>query len=305
MADRRLPIYLFDKALIAYGLLMAMLLVAFGRPYRSYFDETVFYAGLVALVYVMARFVDEREGRWRRFVRLLYPAVLFPLLYRQTGGTMFLFFDHFLDYQLTAFELQVFGVNPTIYIDRHLLNVPTTEILSLCYWLYYLLLPGYLLLVYIRRDYDIVKSSVAAMAITFIAGYILFFVYPIEGPRWFFADRYLNPVEGPIFRPMVEFMIRNGAVRGGCMPSTHYAIALVITLFTGKYYPRWLWVMIPLSTGLALGTVWGRFHYVTDVIVGGLIALAVTLIVWHIAPVNRVEKPATARHKEAHPHHAS
>ncbi len=305
MGDRRLPMYVHDKALMAYGLIMVVVLGAFGRPYRAYVDETIFYAGLAVLAYVVARYVDEDRSGWHRFLRLMYPAVLFPVLYRETGGTMFLFFDHFFDAELTAFEYRILGVNPTIFIDQHLLNTWTTEILSLCYWLYYPLLPGYLLLVYIRRDYDIVKSSIAAMTITFIAGYVLFFVYPVEGPRWFFADQYLNPVEGPVFRPMVEFMIRNGAVRGGCMPSTHYAVALVITLFTGKYYPRWLWVMIPLSTGLALGTVWGRFHYVSDVVVGGMIALAVTFIVWHTAPDRRVTKTAAAPHKEAFPYHAS
>ena len=305
MAKGRPPVYLFDKALGVYGALMVALLVAFGRPYSMYVDETIFYAGVAVLAFIVARNVDENRSGWHRFLRILYPVMLYPLLYRETGGTMFLFFDQFLDNHLTAFELQVLGVNPTIYIDRHLLNVWTTEILSLCYWLYYPLVPGYLLLVYVRRDYDIVKSSMAAMTITFIFGYLLFFSYPIEGPRWFFAEHYVNPVEGPIFRQMVEFMIQSGAVRGGCMPSTHYAIALVITLFVGKYYRRWLWLMIPLSTGLALGTVWGRFHYVSDFVVGGRIALAVTVVVWRGFPADRAKKQTTVRHKEAYPYHAS
>jgi membrane-associated phospholipid phosphatase len=75
-------------------------------------------------------------------------------------------------------------------------------------------------------------------------------------------------------------VIDKGAVRGGCMPSSHFGVALVLTMYNIRYFRRWSWIMIFLTLGLAIGTVWGRFHYVSDVIVGGLIGLIVTLSMW-------------------------
>lgn len=297
--------YWFDYLVVAYCSLMVVLLALFGRPIQGYRDELAAYSIVALLAILIARHFDEERGGLHRFVRLLYPAILIPFFYRETGGTMFLFFDQFLDYQLTAFEQGVFGVNPTIYADQHLLNVITNEILSLFYFLYYPLLPAFLLILYVRREYEIVKGAVTAISLTFFVSYILFFAYPIEGPRWYFADRYLHAVEGPVFRPLVNLVIANGAVHGGCMPSTHYAVTLVIMMFVGRYYPKWLWFMVPMSTGLALGTVWGRFHYVSDVVVGALIALAATVVVWRLAPAEKMPELIPIQNKEAFPYHAS
>ena len=301
----KITLYFFDRLLLAYGALMVLLLAVFGRPFTAYVDEVLFYVSVIGIVLLVGRYMDERKGRFLHFLRYLYPVLLFTFLYRETGGTMFLFFDRFLDPQLTSFELAVLGVHPTLYIDRHLLNVVVTELLSAAYFLYYPMIPVFMAGVYIRGDYEIVKSSLAAVSLTFFASYLLFALYPIEGPRWYFADRYLHPVEGPFFREMVDLVIRHGAVRGGCMPSSHFGVALVLTLYAARYYRRWLWLTVPVTFGLALGTVWGRFHYVSDVVVGGLIGLAATLLVWKIAPVRHRGGPIVLETAELEARHAS
>ncbi len=64
------------------------------------------------------------------------------------------------------------------------------------------------------------------------------------------------------------------------MPSTHFGVALVVLIYTFKYYRNIAWLLLPIVIGLAVGTVWGRFHYVSDVVVGGLIGVLTLLIVW-------------------------
>ncbi|MFZ5981035.1 MAG: phosphatase PAP2 family protein, partial [Candidatus Zixiibacteriota bacterium] len=114
----------------------------------------------------------------------------------------------------------------------------------------------------------------------FFISYILFFLYPIEGPRWFFAERYLHEITGPVFRPLVELVIDNAAFHGGCMPSSHVAVGLVILMFAFKYYRRAGWVLLPVNLGLAVATFWGRFHYVSDVVVGAAIGIFSTVFIW-------------------------
>ena len=120
------------------------------------------------------------------------------------------------------------------------------------------------------------KQFTATAAIILFVSYLLFWIYPVEGPRWFFAEQYLHEIEGPLFRPAIDFVMNRAAVHGGAMPSSHTGLALAIMLFCFRYYRKAGWVMLPLVIGLAAGTVWGRFHYASDVVVGVAIGLLAT-----------------------------
>ena len=284
-ARTQLVLYPFEWIVLGYSSLMILLLTVFGRPFRFYLDELTFYTGVVLLTLTIARTVDDRAGRWQALVRLGYVVVLFTFFYRMTGGLMELFFNRFFDAELASFEAALFGFNPTLYIDHHLLSTWLNELWSLCYFSYYLIIPGFFIPVFVRGDYEIMKQSLAAVSLTYFASYLLFCLYPVEGPRWYFAQRYLHDIEGPIFRPMVEFVINAGAVRGGAMPSSHSGVAIVILMYCLRHYRRVTWVLLPIVMGLAVGTVWGRFHYVSDVVVGSAIAIGATLLIWRIHPI--------------------
>lgn len=280
MSSRSLrPIFLFDWLIIGYCFWMALLIAFIGRPLSEYWSVIIFYLSMAAITSLFVRYVELDRNRWLDFVRLMYPMFMGTLFYNGTAGTMNLLFDNFLDGQLAAFEKSLFGENLTIYIDRYLQNAWVTELLSFCYFCYYLMIPGFLTVLFIKQKYELIISSTATISLTFFLSYQLFFLYPIEGPRWFFAGQYLTNLDGFFFRSMVEYVIDNGAIRGGCMPSTHFAIALVVMLYCLKHYRRaGLWLIV-VNSGLALGTVWGRFHYISDVVVGGIIA---TLSYWAV-----------------------
>ncbi len=194
----RFEMYCFDRVVLGYCLLMVVLLLAIGRPLGEYLNELIFYASMAAIAALIIRFVPQERNRFFRFIRLLYPGLMFTFFYRATSGTMFLLFDRFYDWQLTAFEKAIFGVYPTIYIDLYLLKVWLNEILSFSYVSYYFMIPVFLLTLFFRRDYEVIKNFLAAACMTFFLSYLLFFLYPIEGPRWHFAAEYINAVEGPI-----------------------------------------------------------------------------------------------------------
>jgi len=278
--DRTSALYPIDWIVLVYCLGTALIIALLGRPLGSYVDEILFYISVAGLVALIVRYTDEKRGRLQALLRVGYPAMLMTLFYRMTGGQMFLLFDRFYDGQLAAFEKSLLGFNPTLLIDAHLPNVWVTEVLSLCYFSYYFLLLAFLIPVFIRKDYEIIKEFSAAAALTFFVSYTLFWLYPVEGPRWHFAAEYINSVDGPVFRRLVEFVINNAAVRGGAMPSSHTGVALVVMMFCFRYYRPFGWLLVPLVTGLALGTVWGRFHYASDVVVGALIAILSVWWVW-------------------------
>jgi len=275
------PLYPFDRLFIGYSLLMILLILAFGRPLVLYLDEMGFYAAMVALALVVIRYVDERQNRLAALIRLVYPALLFTFFYRATGGTVLMFFDHFFDPQLTAFERALWGINPTLYVDRHFTHlVWLNEIFSFGYFSYYLMIPGFLLLAFFKRHDWLIKSSMTAMCTAFYISYLVFSLFPVESPRWFFAGRYVNDIFGPVLRPMARFVVEVGGLQGGGMPSSHVAVALVIMFYCLKYYRRLGLALVPVNLLLAVGTVWGRFHYVSDVVAGIVVGIASVVVVW-------------------------
>ena len=264
-------LYPVDWLVIGYSLLMVIVIAFLGRPLAHYAGGIAFYITMAILTLLIVRFVDETRSRWHAFVRLLYPAMMFFFFYRATGDQMFLLFDRFFDSQVVTWEESLLGLEPTLFIDRFLPNTWLTEILSLCYFCYYLILPGLLIPLFLRRDDRGIREFLAAASLTFFVSYLIFWLYPAEGPRWFLETRYANDVEGPVFRPLVEFVMDNAAVRGGAMPSSHTGVALVALLFCFRCYRRAGWLLLPIVIGLAAGTVWGRYHYLSDVIVGASI----------------------------------
>ncbi len=271
--------YPFDKVIIGYCKVMIILLLIFGRPLVNYADELLTYSIAGAVAILIPFFLKEAQNRFSIFSRLMYAAMLFGIFYRTTGGTMFLIFDRFFDNQLVAFETAMYGMEPTLFIDQFLLSPFPNEIFSFCYFCYYLMIPAFLIALFARRNYDIIKRYLTAAAITYSVSFILFFLYPIEGPRWHFEGQYVNNIDGYLFRRLVEMVIASGAVRGGCMPSSHIAIALIIMMYCFKHYRNWGRILLPINIGLAIGTFWGRFHYVSDVYVGIAIGLAAFYLV--------------------------
>jgi len=290
-------LHLVDRMVIGYSLLMVVIIAILGRPLTHYADEMAFYAAMATLALLIVRYVDETSSRWHAFLRLLYPAMMITFFYRATGGQIFLLFDHFFDYQVVAWEKSLLGMEPTLFVDKHLLNTWSTEILSFCYFCYYLMFPGFLIALFLRREHRMIRDFLAAACLTFFVSYLLFWLYPVEGPRWHFAGQYLNEIEGPVFRPLVEFVINNAAVRGGAIPSSHTGVALIVMLFCFRYFRRVGWLLLPIVIGLAAGTVWGRFHYLSDVIVGAAIGAMAVWLIWRYSPHKIGRIPVVDPHK--------
>jgi membrane-associated phospholipid phosphatase len=279
----RLQFYPFDYAILVYLFLMITLILIFGRPLSYYADEILTNILIAASVFGLAYILRPNLGKIALFFRLLYPGILFTFFYRQTQSFIFLIFKRFFDPELTAFEQSIFGIDPTLWFDQNLINVWLTEILSFAYFSYYFMMPFLLLTLFFMKKYNPLKEALFAICVTFFISYLLFALFPLEGPRYHFAGQYINTISGPIFRPLVDLAINKGAVHGGCMPSSHVAVALIVLYYSLKHISVAGYLLIPINILLAAGTVYGRFHYVSDVVVGAAIAAGVLFVTrrWH------------------------
>ena len=266
-----------DRLAFLYIFAFGLGVDAFGKPGHSRDLLIAAHAGLLIAIILILHFWHDRRTGVSGFIRLLYVPLLYTFFYSETQVAVHWVFPDFFDAQLVALERAVLGVVPNLWIipwQTPLLN----EWMMLGYFSYYLLVPILGLTLFFRRRYVALNGFLTASTVAFVISYIGFVVYPVEGPRYFLAAQFTEPLRGYVFVPLVRSIIDNAAIHGGCMPSSHVAVALVVLVWAYRTYRRLALVLTPLVVTLTFATVWGRFHYVADVVVGivvGLIGLYV------------------------------
>jgi membrane-associated phospholipid phosphatase len=285
--SRMLP---FDHLTIIYCWAILILTVNFGRPLHQYLDILTLHAAAVVVVILLVWFTSPASNPFARFLRLLYPVVMMLFFYQACGKMMHFFFPDFFDHQIVGLEKVIFGVDPSLWLDGRT-GVVLTEIFSAGYFSYYFLIPGLALIFFFHGHTRENKRFMTATCLTFFVSYLMFIFYPIEGPRFYFDTLYTTDLVGPFFRPLVDMVIDRAAIRGGAMPSSHVAEALVVMIFALRAYGRKAYFLVPIVITLALGTVYGRFHYATDVVVGAVIGALAAWAAIKLYPPEREAAP--------------
>jgi len=262
----------FDIAAIIYIIAVSSLIIIFGGLDRGAIYNLLSLAAYLFLIILIVNIAAKSQYGWRAFIRRSYPLFSFTFLYEQTGQYIHLIFPGFFDYLILSFEKSVFGVNPTIFLQT-LSYPPLNEVIYFGYFSYYFLILILMLYLYSKNSFHAFEKLVTATSITFYISYLTFILFPVQGPRWTLAADYYMAPEGYIFVPLTNFIIKSAGLLGGCMPSSHVAIGVVTTLICKRYAPILFRPYLLLTTGLTVGTVWGRFHYVSDAAAGILLGL--------------------------------
>lgn len=273
----------FDHVVVGYCWIIIILTINFARPIGDFVGLLAFHFGVIVLVLLLVRFANPETNRLIAFFRLLYPVILMTFFYQFSGWLVQVVIPDLYDSQVVLLELSVLGVNPTLWLDSRL-TLAATEILSAGYFSYYLMLPGLSLVLFFGRRDGEIRRFMTATCVTFFVSYLMFIFYPVVGPRFHFQDLFQNRIVGVAFRPLVEFIIDNFAFRGGAMPSSHVAEAMVVLFFAVRNYGRKAYFLVPFVIALALGTVYGRFHYASDVVIGVLMAIVITRLTLRFYP---------------------
>ncbi|MBL0313388.1 MAG: phosphatase PAP2 family protein [Holophagaceae bacterium] len=130
-----------------------------------------------------------------------------------------------------------------------------------------------------RRGYLAAERIVLSTSLCFFCCYGIFWLFPTVGPHYFFPP-HLGPqlYDGYVFNHLLYFLTSGGEIRAGAFPSSHIAVALLLTLLTRREAPG-LFLPLALITALMLpAVVYLRAHYLLDVPAGILVGLAAFVI---------------------------
>ncbi|MBN2424302.1 MAG: phosphatase PAP2 family protein [Calditrichaceae bacterium] len=222
----------------------------------------------------------HREGKNQTFKKLLmfiYPVFFIVVIFESFFMILPYFNTNRYDAVMAAIDLKLLGVNPTVWIEQFI-TPWLTEILYFSYSIYFpmpLIIVGWLYKKNMLRE---IAEIFLIFLLCYYIAYIIYFIVPVQGPRFYLADLQQTPLTGVLFsesiRNLINLMEPN---KLDAFPSLHAAI-LLLTMLTAKRYNRLIYlIFLPISILITISLVYLRYHYVIDVIVGFVLAL----ITWY------------------------
>ena len=264
-----------DRGVLIYLALTAIVAVAFGGSTGL----------LIAGIHVVGSAAVLVLGRWhpRRgflgFLRASYGVLICPALYAELATLNRFFTERFFDGLAQEWDAALFAGQPSMYLSEWWPWLPFSEVLHLGYFAYYAVVPAALIGAYVTRGYDALARASFGVAAAFFLCYLIFAVFPVAGPRYEFVRIGGEISEGTLYG-LVHSILESGSSEGTAFPSSHIAASLAAVLGAAREDARWFWLLIIPEIALALGTVYGRFHYAIDAVAG----LALALAVWALTP---------------------
>ena len=182
------------------------------------------------------------------------------------------YFDTLIQY----WEGMIFGGQPSRELAAMHPNLPLSELLHASYLSYYFIIFAPPIILYLMGRRSEHRRAVFTVMLAFFVHYIFFIFFPVQGPRYLFAAPSGPIAQGSVYQ-LTHRVLEAGSSRGAAFPSSHVGVAVAQTVMTIKYLPRLAPVTVLLTLGLALGAVYGGFHYATDAVAGLLLGLLCAL----------------------------
>ncbi len=205
--------------------------------------------------------------RFWHFWRHWYPHLYFLFCFEELGRLVHLVQPGWQDAKLIAFDHWLTGVHPTVWLEQFATPARNDfmQFVYLTYFTYLLVVGGVL---YYRRDWRAYWAVMTYSAVGYGIGYVIAICFPIESPWFSMVGAWHGDLRGGPATSVINFIEHYGRVRGAAFPSEHVAGAVAATWGAWRHR-RWLfWVMLPLVACMCVSTIWGRYHYVADVIAG-------------------------------------
>jgi len=220
-------------------------------------------AGLIA--WCSAR---ETELRWR--LRLLFYPLAMNAAYMLMRTAVPAFHPGLEDAALQALDGRLVGVNLSLRLEPFV-HPAATEALSFCYILFmpYLL---FSCLWYFLGDLKTLKKSYSGLFTLYGIGFLGYTLVPALGPYLAMADQFKAALVGGPVTALNTQMVVTGSNRVDVFPSLHCAVSCYFLFFDRRHKPlRYKCYLVP-CVGLWLSTIYLRYHYAVDVVLGFALA---------------------------------
>ena len=269
----------YDWVAIGYLVLTGVLILIFHK------NVTRWYLYLIARVFCIAGIVlltltDESTLFPLRFLRDWYPLSTIALFYFEMGKLTQMVFQHYFDETIIRWEKRVFKGMPSLDLSDRFPSVILSEILHLCYFTYYVIAVFLAAWLYFEGRIGPFQETVFFETLTFNLSLLCYPFLPTTGPRYLF-EKIQGPLSKGFFFKLTHAIVSRGSSKGTAFPSSHVSLSVIVLLCAFRYDSTAFLILLPMCVGLTLSTIYGRFHYAIDALVGAVLAgIVFGVITW-------------------------
>lgn len=272
----RITRLVIDLIVAVYLAFTAGLLVQFRNAIEPWFWLVVLHVTLITGIIALQR-VQKLQTPVIGFIRDWYPVFLVSPLFKEVELLATVVGNWSLTGHIQELESLIFGVQWSLQLSEVLPYPLVSEYLHFCYISYILLLPLVGGIWYFGQRWAEFDRLILLAITTYLLSYLFFIFFPVDSP-FYLVPPPGEPLAGHFFYELVHWVSSRGGARGGAFPSSHVSVSIVVWLTAFRYDRRLAYLLLPIVLGIAVATVYGRFHYVLDVVAGGLLAIVILLI---------------------------
>ncbi|MGH9433768.1 MAG: phosphatase PAP2 family protein [Terriglobia bacterium] len=210
--------------------------------------------------------------------------IILMMYYSLWGAATHLLVTHDRDAALLAWDHRLFGFEPSLALQR-IISPPLTAWMEFAYSFHLYAIPIVALFIYIWRPRPRFREMMFGLVLITLFGLIGYILVPAVGPLYTLRNEYTVPLSQPfaIFSRQIDFMDYARITRD-VFPSLHVGISFVVWLYAWRNSKKLFWILSPLILSLWFSTVYLRYHYLIDCVVGFILApIAYYLANWLFA----------------------
>jgi len=156
-------------------------------------------------------------------------------------------------------------------------SVVLSSVLHSCYGSYYWLVPFAAIWLFARHSQESYERAGFIITLAFYVSYLVFALFPVAGPRYFFGAATGSAAEVLPAR-IVQAVLEDGSAWGTAFPSSHVAVAWCAVWALWPAARRMALLLAPIALGIPFGIVYGQFHYGVDALAGVALALVLCAV---------------------------
>jgi membrane-associated phospholipid phosphatase len=236
------------------------------------------YTLLLGLLFVLKLSSDRKTmGKMGTLFQHFSP-ILFVILIYESLGDLIQYLQPDIDPRLIQIDFFIFGVHPTLWMEQWI--VPWfTDIMSLAYLSYYFIPVVLVVVLYLKGRMVEFDRAMFVLAFGYYISFIGYILFPAIGPRYALIYLYSVPLEGSFITDFVRDTLNAlEHNKRDCMPSGHTQIVLLALFLAYRYQKFLFYLFFPIICTLILSTVYLRYHYVIDLLVGVGLAIGCMII---------------------------
>ena len=270
-----MPVLKPSDLLTLFFLLLLCGLAVFSAPLNpSWIGLVATYAAL-ALAVLAAAVYRTRVNPARKgfYLSVAATVITVAVVFNSLGALIAGMHSNTFDARLIAVDLAIFGVHPTVWLERFATPL-LTDLLQAAYLSYYFIPLALGVLLIARGRFGSFEEVLFGILLCFYCSYLGYLLIPAIGPRFTLSHLQSGNLQvSPFTAKIQEALNALEKNKTDAFPSGHSAVSVLSLYYAWQEREKALFaVLLPVVMGLIVSTVYLRYHYVIDVIAG--IALA-------------------------------